>query len=424
MSTIIWYGDASAVAKVDTLTVGGTIEAAGLFSLTIGNKTLSVTAGSTDAETVATNIVTAFNLLTQTQAPEFYEITAAADSGGAFTLTAKTPGKPFTVTQPTTEAGGGAADDQTFDIAHTVVNAGPNDASTAANYSGGALPTDSDVLVFENSASSVLYNLDALAAITLAELHIRQSYTGWIGLPRTNGSGTTSYLEYRPQYLQVGATAWDIGLGEGNGTGRVKLDFGAVQFAGSVYNGGSQVESYVPAVLLKGTHADNVLTVLKGTVGVAFFTGEVSTLSALNIGHISSVGDSTVHLGDGVTLTTVTKASGTLSVGSDMTALSQYDGTTTVRNAATIGTGIVGGTIIDQSSGTWGATAFTLLANGVYDHSRSLTPKTITNLNGYEGARFLDPYGVVTLTNGLVHSGCKPGKIFVDLPINKTLSFS
>jgi hypothetical protein len=375
-STITWRGDATAIAQVDTLTVGGTIEADDLFKLTIGNKTLTVTAGSTTAATVAGNIVTAWNALTQTQAPEFFEIVAAYTTGGSFTLTAKTAGKPFTVTLTTTEADGGAADNQTFTISHTVVNSGPQDASTPANYSGGALPSSGDTLVFENSTNPVLYGLSALAAVTLAALHVKQSFTGTIGLPRNNGSGSTSYLEYRPSYLQVGATVWDVGLGDGSGAGRLKFDFGSVQFTGSVFNSGSQAESYIPAVLVLGTHASNALTVLKGTVGVAFFAGEVSTIATLSMGYVSSVqGDANVQCGSGVTLTTVTKAGGQLTFSSNLTTLTQYDGQTTVGGAATITTATVGGTLIDQSSGTF--TTLTLLSKGTYDHSKSLLSKTI-----------------------------------------------
>jgi hypothetical protein len=407
------------------LSVGGTIEADDLFNLTVGNKTLTVTAGATAAATVAGNIVTAWNALTQTQAPEFFEIVAAYTTGGSFTLTAKIVGKPFTVAITTTEANGDAADSQTFILVHTTVSSGPNAASTPANYSGGALPVNSDTLVFENSAGSVLWGLDALAAVTLANLQVKQSYTGTIGLPRNNGSGTTSYLEYREQYLKVGATNWSIGLGDGSGSGRLKFDFGSVQFTGSVFNSGSQAESYIPSILLLGTHESNALTVLKGTVGVAIFAGEVSTLASLGLGYVSSIqGDANVQLGDGVTLTTITKAGGILLLGSNVTTFTQYDGQTTVKNAATIATGTVGGTIIDRSSGTWGATAFTLLGNGIYDHGKSLTAKTITNLNGYKGAKYLDPYGVVTLTNGLIHSGCKPGDITIDAPVGKTLSMA
>src|SRR6185295_12509087 len=111
MASTTWRGDAPAVAQVDTLTVGGTIEATDIFKMTINGKTLSVTAGSTVAATVATTIATAWNAST---IPEFAEITAAATSGGALTLTADTPGKPFVCTVSTTEANGDPADAQTF----------------------------------------------------------------------------------------------------------------------------------------------------------------------------------------------------------------------------------------------------------------------------------------------------------------------
>ncbi len=139
-STRVWKGDAAAVAQVTTLTVGGTIEAGDLFKVTIGDKTLTVAAANTTAADVADQIVAAWNALTATTHPEFAEITAAEGSGGTLTLTADTAGKPFTVTPTTTEANGGAADDQTFTQAATTASSGPNHWDTAANWSGGAVP--------------------------------------------------------------------------------------------------------------------------------------------------------------------------------------------------------------------------------------------------------------------------------------------
>jgi hypothetical protein len=420
MSTIYWVGDAAAIAQVDTYTVGGTIEVGDKFNLTVGNKTLTVSATSTSAETVAQAIVTAWNNLTTSNAPEFAEITAAHTSGGEFTLTADTPGKPFTVSVETTESDDGAADDQTFTGSTTTASAGPADASTVTNYSGGALPSNGDILIFENSSKSVLYGLDALSGVTLSVLEVRQSYTGWIGLPRTNGTGTNSYSEYRDQYLQVGATSWWIGSGDGSGSGRIKIDFGSVQYTGAVLNSGSSSEAYIPSVLLKGTHASNSLMVLKGTVGVAFFAGETSTLSEVKIGYVSSVlGDANVQLGDGVTLTTVTKAGGNLSLSSNVTTLTQYDGQTNISGSATIGTANVDGTLVDRSSGTF--TNVTLTGKGVYDN-KSLTAKTITNLTMYANTTYKDPYDFVTLTNGIVLSGCKPSQVTIDITTGKTLS--
>jgi trimeric autotransporter adhesin len=418
-STISWRGDAQAIAQVDTLTVGGTIEATDLFIMTIGNKSLSVAAGSTVAATVADNIVAAWNACT---IPEFLEIVAAATSGGSFTLTAVVPGVPFSVSQSTTEANGSTSDGQTFGIAHSVGSEGPNDVGVAANYSTFTLPVDGDTLVLENSSSSLLYGLFSLSGVTLAELHVKQSFTGEVGLPRTHGSGDSAYIEYRQQYFQIGATVWDIGTGQGSGSGRLKFDFMSVQFTGTVFNSGVSAENYMQSVLLLGDHADNVLSVLKGTVGVAIFAGESANLNVLNMGFVDSPqGDSNVQLGDDVTVTTITKSGGILTVGSNITTFTQYDGTTTVSGTATVTTAIVGGMLVDQSSGTF--TTVTLLSNGVYDHSRSLAAKTITTLTANAGSQYLDPYGKVTLTNGLTPQGCKPSEITIDVPVGTTLDF-
>jgi hypothetical protein len=420
MSIITWRGDAVAVAQVNTLTVGGTILATDLFILTISNKILTVVAGSTVAATVAANIVAAWNTISSAMAPELAEATALATTGGAFTITADTAGKPFVVSVSTTLAAGGASSG-TFTSSITTTSAGPADASVAANYTGGVLPTTGDTLVFENSNNPVLYNLDALSAVTLAMLSVKASYTGSIGLPRTNGSGSNSYLEYRLQYLQVAATIWSIGLGDGSGSGRIKLDLGSIQFTGNVYNSGSQAENGIPAVLLKGTHASNALIVLKGTVGVAFFAGEVSTLDSLDMGYVNNIpSDSIVQCGVGVTLTTITKAGGQLTLNNNATTITQYDGQTTIIGTATLDTGVIGGTLVDQSSGLF--SNITLLNRGTYDHSKSMTAKTITNFTMESASTYNDPYGMTTLSNGLFLDACRPGDVTINVPPNRTLS--
>ncbi|MFA5262238.1 MAG: hypothetical protein WC378_00325 [Opitutaceae bacterium] len=417
-STITWRGDAAAVAQVDLVTIGGTVAADDVFTFTIGSKTLSVVSGGATNVIAAAACVAAWNALTSAIAPEFAEITAADNEDGTFTLTADVPGKPFTCTVASIPD-----DDETIELTPDTVSSGPNDASTLANYSGGVLPVDTDTLVFENNASSVLYGLDALDAVTLAALIIKQSYTGYIGLPQTNGSGSSAYHEYRDQYLQVGATLLRIGEGDGVGSGRIKIDVGSVQTAAQIVNAGSQAESYIPAVLLKGSHASNTVTVLKGAVGIAFFTGETSVVATLTIGYLTSVlGDANVTVGSGATLTTILKAGGKLSFASNVTTFTQYDGETTVGGSATVGTGTVGGTLIDQSTGTF--TTLVMLAKAVYDHAKSLAAKTITNFTMNAGASYKDPYGVVTLSNGIVLNACKPADVTIDIAAGHTLDIS
>ena len=106
----------------------------------------------------------------------------------------------------------------------------------------------------------------------------RQHLHRQFGLPRFNAG---SYVEYRPTFVQVGATTVNIGTGSGSGSGRIKHDAGSVACTWNVLGAGSSSEQGLPAVQLKGTNAANVLDVQKGTVGVALDAGSVSTLATL-----------------------------------------------------------------------------------------------------------------------------------------------
>jgi len=408
MSTCVWKGGAPAVAKVITCTIGGTIETDDIFKATIGGKTLSVTAGSATAGTVATTFAAAWNALSATTYPEFSEITAAATSGGALTLTSDTGGVDFSVTLSTTEANGSAADDQTFTQSTTIANAGPNDWSTASNWSGGAVPVNSDDVVLENSDTPVYYGLDQ-SAVTLASLTVKQSFvdSGAVGLPRTNANG---YVEYRDTYLRIGATKIDIGGGSGLGSGRIKIDTGSVQTTLNVSNSGSSLEDGIPAILWKGTHASNAVSVTKGDVGVAVFAGETATVATLKLGYVSSLEtDANVVCGSGVTLGTVTKNGGHLECDTTtaaITALTQTDGDTIVFGSTNAVTSLVayGGQVYYNTSGT--LTAAVVGGSATLDFRQDMRAKTVTACQRYAGSIIYDPAAVVTWTNGIDYLGC------------------
>ncbi len=129
MATKIWRGDSPAIAQVDTLAIGGTIEVGDKFTVTINGKSMTYIATSTTAATCATGFVTQWNALSSTAYPEFAEITAAEGVTGSLTLTADTAGKPFTISVATTESNGDAADAQTFTRTATTANSGPNCAA-------------------------------------------------------------------------------------------------------------------------------------------------------------------------------------------------------------------------------------------------------------------------------------------------------
>ncbi len=421
MATRVWVGNARAIADVWTLAVGGTIEATDVFVVTINGKALSVVGGSTAAATVADAIVAAWLALSAADYPEFAEYTPAATSGGSFTATAKTAGIPGAIAASTTETGGGAADSQTFVATHTTTGTGPNDWGNAANWTGAAVPIAADTVVFENSAVPVKYGLDQ-SAVTLAALQIHSTFTGEIGLPRRNASATGGYQEYRADYLAVGATLVSIGQGNGKGSARIKLDFGAVAASVDVFGSAAGREQGLEAVLLKGTDAGNSLRVTQGSVGVAVFAGETANLSGgLRVGFESSVStDAVVRCGSGVTLAAIDQTGGKLEINSAATTITRTAGEMAARGTGAITTlNNRGGTFYDETSGT-----ITLVENqGEFDRRRVMASQTITTLRVYPKSKTWIPFGV-TVTNPFETIGCTIGEVTIDVGVHRKYTFA
>ena len=310
-------------------------------------------------------------------------------------MTADTAGIPFTVTGSTTD--GDASNTQTLTVNTTVAASGPNLVDLAANWSTAAAPANTDDIVFEHSDVDCLYNLDALAAIIVNSLTINQSYTGKIGLARMNDS---DYLEYRPTSLNLGSNTVTIGLGDGQGSGRINLDAAASNTAVTIYNSGSALEDGIPAILLEDTGAAAIVNIYKGDVGIAFLAGETASVATLRVGYVENQqADAIVTCGSGTTLTTIVKTGGSLDIRSNVTTITQDAGDLTIGGAATVTTlNLNAGTLYDQSTGTFATV--NVLGGAVYDLRRSLAAKTITQLNLYDKAAFYDPQGFATVTNG------------------------
>ncbi|MEX0675968.1 MAG: hypothetical protein WD063_02755 [Pirellulales bacterium] len=396
MATVIWKGDAQGVAQVTRLTVGGTIEVNDVFTMTIGSKSMSVVGGSTLAADVAAAIVAAWNALAATQYPEFAAISASAAGGGNVDLAAKTAGVPFTVALATTESGGGAADGQTFTQNAVTPASGGAFWNVAANWSTGTVPVGGDDVIIQNSANPILYGLDQ-SAVTLASLSIDQSFTGTIGLARTNAAG---YVEYRDQYLKIGATTISIGRGDGAGSGRIKINTLAVQTAINVSNSGSPIENGVKSILWKGTHASNSVLVNKGSLAAAHFAGETATIAALKQGYRTNVaGDADVRLGAGCSLGScaITKLGGTLEINASFASLSQLHGETVILAGSPGTLRIAGGAVRYKSGGTY--TSAIVAGGGELDFRQDLQPRTGTDTMLHKGATLRDPAQTVTFTN-------------------------
>jgi hypothetical protein len=409
MSINVFQGDNADVAQISTHTVVDTWATNDIANLICGGKTVTFIVGATQTPAaVVAGLVAAWN----TSEDGALEEVTATDAAPAITLTADGQGIPFVTTATETTAGDGTIGAQ---VDTTAVDGAENwDRDT--NWDTAAVPVDGDNVHIESTDNSIKHGL-AQSAVTLASLDIKQSFIGQLGKPRENTDNANAFVDYRPTYLAISATICTIGEGDGDGSGRIKHDAGSNVCDWTVLGSGTRLSdtSDVPAVLLKGTHASNTLTVQRGDVGVAFFAGEVSTIATLNVGHkTSETADSQVICGAGVTITTINQTGGTLDIdlttagvvtinldGGVLTLRGDVGGVTTINIAA-------GAKLIDMGGS---GTIATLELSGEYDHSQSTTPRAITNRNLHPGHTYRDPHGVVSVGgNGIDFHNCGPGQ--------------
>ena len=419
-------GDGSAGDEVQSLSLSGASS---------GNITLSY-AGETTASIAynasAATIITALELLSTVGAGDI------VGSGGALNTSAVVltfsgatqddlnvaeiiaadvdldAGTPAVTT--TTQGTAGA---DTFTDALVTAATGPNHWDDADNWTEGTIPGAADVVEISNSSVDILYGLDQ-SAVTIGSMWIHQSYTGKIGLPRTNA---LLYSEYRGNYLQVICPNIEIGQGAGGGSGRIKLDNGSAQTALEVLNTGEPVESGVEAVLWKCTHVSSTVNVNKGSVGIAIFSGEAATVSVLQVGYVENQSsDSAVRCGDGATLTTINQSGGVLVTQSAITTHTMTGGELKHLTSTITTLNIDAGSVRYQSAGT--LTTANIGSNGELDFRRDMRTRTVTNTNMHEKSKYYDPFGTVTNTNGFDFVRCTPADCVWDIKPNQTWTAS
>lgn len=287
----------------------------------------------------------------------------------------------------TTQEGGAAATVvvDTIQIpiisSETTVNSGPNCWDVAGNWSTNSVPVTGDTVYISESNVSILYGLDQ-SAVTLAALNVDQTFTGTIGLPRTNADGTTSYSEYRDQYLKIGATLLNIGDKSGVGSERIKINLGTVQTTALITNSGDSPDGNTPVILLLGTHASNMININRGSLGVAYYPTEVSTVATLRQAFFDNAADDTeVYLGTGVTVTDIVKSGGVLDINSNTTSFKQTAGTTTVHAGAHTVLNILAGLLNYNSTGT--LSAVNLSGDAVLVFDQDARPKDVTVIDKF-----------------------------------------
>lgn len=410
MASLKFTGNATPIRDTWTLTVTGTWSAGDTCTVTYNGKSLVITLQATSVvsvTTVATTIKEVFNAsfgttLTDTAAtftpnvggrgiPEFAEYTATS-SAGVVTLACNENGKPggtFSVSETSTSG--------SLAVSHLATGTGPNDLNNAANYSGGSLPTTGDDLTLDRSVP-IKWNLGALSAETLASLTITSRFdsASQLGLPARNANG---YEEFRATELAIGATLVTIN----SGSGMIKVNFGSVQTAVTVYATGTTTESGRPACQLRGTHASNVLNVISTSTstGVADVgwgsNGETATVATVR----QDTG--TVTIGTAVTLTTLTKNGGDMYLNCAATTITNGAGDLYHTTGAVTTITHSGGTFYDLGSSTY--TTMTINNDAVYNADGNVAAKTITTMNFNDEGVIVDTSDRLTITNPLAFKG-------------------
>ncbi len=430
MADCRWTGNAQPVTQITTVAVSGLWTTGDTVAITAGGKSLVVTLGAdTGNDDVVAAIVAAVNASSATdglvndetrnaggqQIAELTEVTASGATSPV-TFTARTAGNPFTIGVAVTAASTGNLGSPVEATAAT----GPHHAGNGANWSTGAAPADGDHVIIDGGDVDILYDLDQ-SDITPASITITQGYSGNIGLPVLNQDAPASpYREYRPLALMYGNNAdagniaVDIGQGAGNGSGRIKLDFGDGRYTANIYNSGQRAEVDTPSILVAGSHASNELNVLKGDVGVAFFGGQTATLATVRTSFVENqAGDVALVLGEGVSLTALSASGGEVMLQSATTSLDIDGATVHVLGGTHAAVRVDAGSLFYRSTGT--LTELHVSGGAVADFSRDARPRTVAAATLNARGTLRDPGSTVTFSSGVDLHRCRLSDVTLDL---------
>lgn len=399
-----------------------------IIRVTVGQKVYDYSVTSTTIATFLPLFVAAFNALDASDYPEMAEMTAGGASPD-LTFTADTAGVPFTITLTPLESNGGAADAQTIEGAGTATtgtattaSSGPNDWGTAKNWSGGAVPSSSDNVYFENSDDDIKYGFGQ-SAVTLTLLEIRASFTGTIGLPLIN-SDATEYPEYRDRALAVSATTLNVGDGDGQGSGRIIIDVGSNACTLTVRRTSGGLDTDIEALQWKGTHVANVVNVYRGEVAVAGYAAEAATVATLRVGFEDGQdSDARVRMASGCTLTTITQTGGELEINSAATTITRHGGSLTVKGAGAVTTLTNNAGEVDYR-GTGTVTTYVGGPQSVLRFTADNRARTFTTTTVLAGAEITDLGGTVTWTNPILLSRCKLADVRIDVGFNRSIGIT
>lgn len=278
------------------------------------------------------------------------------------------------------------------------ISTGSGDWAATGNWSGGAVPTSGDTVVFEKNQYAVSGSLNQ-SAVTNVSLVVHASYTGTLG--------------DADNYLQLGCSSVEVGRDdEGQrypGSARLNLDIGTVASTVTIINTGMipADTGFMPMRLLANNNTTAV-RIRKGCIEIAGFTGETSTIDDIEIGDDASGSQqSKVTLGAGVTMDDLNARGGRSIIRCAVDAMNVWQGASVqTEGSGTIATCRVrGGTMVANSTGT--ITAATVSDGGTLDTLQSPAARTISGLTVY-GPSVFKKHPNVTVTGGVVLATDKP----------------
>jgi hypothetical protein len=408
MANKYWEPKAAAVAQVSTVQVTA-FDAATTYTLTVNGVAIAETIGVTNAAGTASALQAAWEASTH---PYKTGVTATVATD-TVTLTGVAE-VPFTATS-SVASGAGTIGSVTEATAPT----GPHTLDDALNWNAEALPSNSDVIYFRDSAVSAAWGLAGLST-TGHTVNVEASYTGKIGLNRagiaTSADGQTvdtSAQEYRQAYMQIDMSRLEIGghdgTGNPGGSQRLMIDNDRAGASQTVVHRTNPTgsESGKPPVRLLMAHASANVEIRAGNAGIAIDApGETSTIGAV------VVGGGGVFIGDGATVTSITHHEGASRANisaATITSITVHGGSLVINGDQIVTTlEVTGGRAESNITGTMATCTH---KGGIVDFSVGKEARTVTTHQLYRGARLRTNDDIVTITNLLEPDG--PSEISV-----------
>lgn len=413
MATKYWIGQASAVAQVWSASINA-YDAATTYGITIGNVSITLLA-DTDEQTTIDALVVLLNASTH---PYFSTITWArtgAGAGSAVEGTADVAGVEFVFT---TSVAGGAGSWNAVSI--DTANAGPNVWSSVGNWDSGAKPVANDIIILQDNAVNICWDLDNAATTAWLDFYKYRSHTGKIGLNRAafalSANGETvnsSYVEYRETYLQVNCPTANglIHLEIHNepatraGSSRLLIDTLAIASTVIVYGTASAAsETGKAPIRLKGTAGANKLIVHSAPAGFGYgvdIPNETGNLQTVDV--TDPTNNTKVHTGINTSIATWTQDGGQniIEKAGGALVVNLYGGTLRVEGEDLLATATVqNATLYANNAPAAGnaITTATINSGGKLGGRQSARTRTWATVNLNQGGRLDRDDGVVTIT--------------------------